>query len=334
MEPSLPGVGPLSGAEVERVLAAAIAAPSLHNSQPWRFALQRNSIELRADLDRTLPATDPDGRALRLACGAALFNLRTAVSALGWGAAIDVNRSPGDAELLARITPLGPRPAPPEDVALAQAIPRRRTARRPMTSTRLPPGTVEELRRAARREGCLMVLLRPEAVETVRRLTTTAHRLQLADPGFRREWRAWTGRGDGTADGVPLTAGGNLPPPGERLVVRDFTAGTGREPPPDRGFEADPSLGVLGTFHDLPAGWLQAGQALERVLLTATAGGLATGFVSAPIEVPAVRAELRTALGDALFPQMVLRFGQGPQPTSTPRRPLREVVVVGGDRSQ
>jgi hypothetical protein len=55
-------VGSLTEEEVAQVLVAATAAPSLHNSQPWRFRCIDSTIELRADLGRELPATDPDHR--------------------------------------------------------------------------------------------------------------------------------------------------------------------------------------------------------------------------------------------------------------------------------
>lgn len=78
--PSSLGLTPV---EVAAVLEAAASAPSVHNSQPWRFRVLADRIELHADFSRRLPATDPDDRELRLACGAALTNVRIALEALG-----------------------------------------------------------------------------------------------------------------------------------------------------------------------------------------------------------------------------------------------------------
>jgi hypothetical protein len=80
---TVPGALGLTPAQVADVLRAAGRAPSLHNSQPWLFRVTDDVIELHADPDRRLPATDPQDRELRLACGAALFNLRIAVHGFG-----------------------------------------------------------------------------------------------------------------------------------------------------------------------------------------------------------------------------------------------------------
>src|SRR5436309_3556153 len=69
----------LSAPGVTDVLEAASLVPSLHNSQPWRSRVLPHQIELHADLDRSLPATDPEQRELRLSCGAALLILRLAL---------------------------------------------------------------------------------------------------------------------------------------------------------------------------------------------------------------------------------------------------------------
>jgi len=73
----------LSQEQLQEVLVAATRAPSLHNTQPWSFRLAGEAIELYADRSRQLPVADPSGRELRIACGAALFNLRLALLGLG-----------------------------------------------------------------------------------------------------------------------------------------------------------------------------------------------------------------------------------------------------------
>src|SRR3954447_20558196 len=83
MTSSVPAGLGLSPDEVTAVLEAAALAPSVHNSQPWRFRVLPDRIELHADLTRRLPAADPDDKELRLACGAALGNMRIALEALG-----------------------------------------------------------------------------------------------------------------------------------------------------------------------------------------------------------------------------------------------------------
>ena len=135
---------------------------------------------------------------------------------------------------------------------------------------------------------------------------------------------AWTQRRE-TADGVPAEAGGPSPEPQDLLAMRDF-GGPARAS--GRDFESDPLVAVLGTPGDTFRDQLVAGQALQRVLLTATEHRLAVSLLSQPIEVPAARERLRRGLGRLGAPQMVLRIGYGQPGFPTPRRPVSEVVAL------
>jgi nitroreductase len=112
------------------------------------------------------------------------------------------------------------------------------------------------------------------------------------------------------------------------LPLRDFGLTRPDEPRRSAHFEARPTLVVLGTATDTPDQWLRAGQALERVLLTATLRGLATTPMSQPPEVPRLR-ELLAAPHDGTVPQVILRLGYGPASAASPRRPVSEVLIHG-----
>ena len=86
---------------------------------------------------------------------------------------------------------------------------------------------------------------------------------------------------------------------------------------------------MLGTTGNTPRDQLQAGYALQHVLLTITDHGLASSMLSQPIEVPAAKEQLRIALGRPGTPQMVLRIGYGDPAPATPRRPVAEVIDAG-----
>ena len=105
--------------------------------------------------------------------------------------------------------------------------------------------------------------------------------------------------------------------------MRDFGGGPRA---PGRDFESDPLVAVLGTAGDTTLDQLAAGQALQRVLLTATEHRLAASMLSQPIEVPAARERLRKGLGRLGVPQMVLRIGYGRPGFPTPRRPVADVI--------
>ena len=316
----------LTSQQVHSVLEAAIAAPSLHNSQPWRFRCTPDAIELQADTTRTLPAADPDNRELVLGCGAALLNLRLAIRAQGSYPDAGLCPDPHRPELLAIVRPQGQLRPTPADRELAAAIPRRRTNRRPFLPAEVPEPLRRQLRRAAETEHAWLAELPAHQLPMLRALGDHAHELQQRNPEFLAEWANWTGRNESGVDGVPARNGGPLPEPQDEWVVRDFSGGQAKPRVPGKDFEGRPMIAVVGSFHDEPLARLQAGQAMQRVLLTATAHGLAVSFLSHLVEVRQTRLELRTLIGGGIWPQTVLRIGYGTPVPATPRRSVEDVL--------
>jgi nitroreductase len=325
----------LSPDQVNSALAAAGRAPSLHNSQPWRFRLTEQAIEVYQDSDRALPATDPDGRELRLACGAALFNLRLALHGLRIQPSVTLLPDRERPELLATVHHGGWKLPTPEQDRLLRAIPSRHTNRRPFSPTSVALSEQHDLRRAALQEGAqLHVVDRREQRRRLRALAAQAHAEQTADPAFRAELDAWTAVPAERTDGVPAYAGGPLPEPQDAWVLRDFTAGTGSTRVTGKDFEEDPLIAVL-TPHLIGAyGDLQAGQALQRVLLTAVSVGVDCSFVSQLIEVDHVREELRRMIGATRSPSAVLRLGYGWPVLHTGRRPVHDLLIPKPHQAQ
>ncbi|MGP4016576.1 Acg family FMN-binding oxidoreductase [Saccharopolyspora sp. 5N708] len=319
MNTTIMPVGHLTADQVRQVLLAAVAAPSLHNSQPWRFHCTAAVIELQADRSHAVPVADPEHRELTLACGAALLNLRLAIRTTGVYPDVRMFPDHGNPDLLATVRPSGRRPATPIDRALAAAIPQRRTNRRPFLPLPVSAALQAELRQAAEAERSWLAILDRTQRPKLRALLRRAHDRQLADADFVAEWRRWTGHDRDNGDRVPAR-NGPLPEPRDEWVLREFSDGTAATEAAGKGFEPEPLICVLGSFQDSRQAQLQAGVAMQRVLLTATAAGLATSFLSQAVEVPATRKELRTLIGGGLWPQTVLRIGYGPPVPITPRR--------------
>lgn len=317
-------IGGLREAQVQGVLAAMAAAPSLHNSQPWRIECSAKLCELHADHTRELPAADPDHREMLLACGAALLNLRLAIRALGVAADVRLMPDPSRPTLLAVIRPQGAIVATEVDKKLAAAISRRRTNRRPFLDQPVPQSLWGPLRQAARSEQGWLALVPPAKQPELRGLIDSAHRTQRSEPRFMDEWRQWTGRSADCVDGVAVSSSGIVPEQQDLWMRRDFSGGQGQYRMAGRDFESDPLVAVIGSFNDLPLAQLQAGQAMQRVLLTATVEGLSASFLSQVVEVAQTRRQLRTLIGGGLWPQTMLRLGYGPPAPTTRRRSTSE----------
>lgn len=310
---------------LKAAVASAVRAPSVHNSQPWLWRIGADTVQLYADPDRRLH-TDPDMRDLVVSCGAALHHLQVAAAAMGWGTTVHRLPNPALTEHLAAVE-FRPAPSTAEVIQLSRAIAVRCSDRRRYTSWEVPDAHLGALISAAAACGVL-----------VRDIASEAGRMQLlrafedaavvhdADREYRAELARWSGH-HAASDGVPARNAVASTGPATRpfadpwlsqAVVRDMA-------------EADRML-MLYTAGDDRVSWLRAGEATSAILLTATKLGLATCPLTEPLEVPAVRAELRTGLlEDSGFPQMIVRIGWAatntPPLLPTPRRPLDDVLT-------
>jgi nitroreductase len=309
----------------------AILAPSTHNSQPWRFRVTDDAVEVWADPGRALPRIDPTRRQLLMSCGAALFHLRIGIRRFGSVDRVDYLPDPARPELLARIRRGRPIRPLARDVELFAAIPARRTNRGPFLTR--PVGAIESdlLEREVAAEGAWMIRLHPHDKLAVAHLIAEADRKQLADRAFRRELTRWlVPRGDRRRDGIPMVkkdVPSALPFAGPALL-RTFDVGGGVAAREQELATLSPMLAVLGTDLDEPRDWITAGEAMEAALLRATALGLGVSFLNQAIEEPELRPPIGRAARPTGFAQLILRFGWGEEVAPTPRRPLEEVLIA------
>ncbi|MBD0694943.1 Acg family FMN-binding oxidoreductase [Streptomyces sp. CBMA123] len=311
-----------------RVLAEAGGlAPSLHNSQPWRFRPTPDllGLEVHADLNRAVPAADPDGRALHISLGAAVFNLRVAAAHLGREAVVQLLPNGAEAQPRAVLDLSAPaRSAQPFGADLYPAIAGRHSSRHPFTNRDVPEAIVADLITAARDEGVTLTVLEEHGVRRVLDLTAEAEARIAADVTREAETRRWL-RLEPSFDGIPLAALGEHDRDA-RVPMRGFTGHPPRHTTPAERFEALPQLATLTTHSDGQAEWLRTGQAMERVWLLATVHGLRASVLHQAVEIPDTRWRLRdTAEGPANV-QLVLRLGYGPPGAASPRRRVEDVL--------
>jgi len=305
-------------------LRAAIAAPSIHNTQPWRFRPHADGVDVFADHARRLGVIDPAGREVLISVGAALFNLRVAILAHGRTPITKLLPSSYEPDRVAEVT-FG-QITPPSDTVrmLAQAIPRRHTNRRPFSTASVPNEVLKELVEAAAVEGGHLAVADPGAREAVLSLVRLAETSEHDEPRYWRELGEWTGLSPHRRDGVPSEAYGPWSAM-ETVPIRDFGLIVPARRRRVETFEPEPTIAVLYSTADSSRDWVTAGQALERSLLTATVRSVATTLMTQPLEIPNLRALLADA-ASALVPQAIVRFGYGPPSPPTPRRSLEEVV--------
>ncbi|MBU2669943.1 nitroreductase [Actinoplanes bogorensis] len=306
---------------LEQAAQAALHAPSVFNTQPWRWLIDGDTMELQADESRRLEATDRDGRLLTLSLGAALHHALTALAAAGWSYSVTRLPSPG---VVARIE-LG-APTSPAALDLAAAIPVRRTDRRAFGTRAVTDAELTKLRRLVEQNGAYLHVVPADKIPALAISAELAGAALSDDRDYRAELREWTHRPEGSGDGVPVDTA--VEPGLRRVPVRDFA-------PDDT-----PGL-AIGTAHDQGAAYvilfgrgdseldlLRGGEALSALLLAATADGLATAPLSDAVEVEWPRVLVRGLIAGLGEPFVVVRLGYADATTPLPPRPRRTDAIA------
>jgi hypothetical protein len=308
---------------------AAAWAPSVHNTQPWWFGTRGSTVTLHADPEHRLDVADPDGREMLISCGAALCTLRLAVRRLGRSPQVRMAPDPECPGLIADVT-LGPAQPPSVDEnRMYDQIRRRRTHRGGFRPEGLPAGLLQALRTCALDENAaLRVVADPRARIALGALTEVAEQLLRQNPDYCLEMARWaprpgSRRRDGIHDDAYQRDPRQLDP---QFAQRDYARGHGW------GLTADERQGAAGVVvlltmkADDRAAWLQAGQALQRVLLRAAENGVSAAFHTQALEIPELRDFVRARFCDGGYPQMIMRLGVAERESRSVRRPPEALI--------
>ncbi|UXA08354.1 nitroreductase family protein [Mycobacterium sp. SMC-2] len=313
-----------------RAVELACRAPSLHNTQPWRWVAGGPTVDLFADPQRTVPSADGSGRESIISCGAVLDHFRVAMAAEGWGIGVDEFPNPNNLDHLASIDFV-----PADYVATARrdraaAILRRRTDRRPFGAPRDWAAFEPVLRSAFDPDLVTLDVLADDARPRLVQAARLNEALRRYDDVYHHELRWWTapGRHD---DGIPEAALARGAQAGTVDVNRRFPDGQAKTGAP--GLKDQAEILVLSTPADTRADAFRCGQALSAILLECTMAGLATCPVTHVTELQASRDMVRELIPDAeAVPQVLIRVGTTSAGKGafepTPRRPVRDVLEM------
>ena len=311
----------------------ATLAPNSHNTQPWKFRLGDDTVDVIPDFSRRTPVVDPDDHHLYVTLGCAVENLVVAANASGRPADVAI-RDEGTAGTSIRVA-LG-RGAT-SDTALRDAIPARQSTRSVYDGRPLTGDELRELERAAARPGVDVVFFteRPE-LEKALEFIVAGNNAQVDDLAFVRELKAWIRYNPSaaleTGDGLFGKCTGNPSVPdwlGPIVFDLAFRKGA-EEKKLEKQLRSSAGLAVFAAGEESPAGWIDAGRSFERFALQATALGIRHAHVNMPVEVPSVRPAFADWLGmPGRRPDLVVRFGRAAAMPMSARRPLEDVIVAG-----
>jgi nitroreductase len=307
-------------------------APSVHNTQPWCWTVLPEALELRVVRERHLSVLDPEGRLLVVSCGTALHHARVALAAEGWSPVVERMPDPAQPDLLARLTGLTHTGADPDAMRMVQCMQVRRTDRRPVSDEPVSAAALNEIGRAAGREGVDLQVLDDAQKIQLASAAQQAAAVEADDPQLQEELAYWTNRA-GTGTGLPPEV---LPQEAPRTTVpaRDF--GRHGTLPVGPGHDRAAAYGILWGTEDEPDSWVRAGEALSAAWLAATRLGVSLVPLSGVVEVEATRNALRHMLSDMGYPYISMRLGLADPahagPPHTPRLDTAQTVDTSAVR--
>ncbi|GAB3226280.1 Acg family FMN-binding oxidoreductase [Mycolicibacterium hippocampi] len=310
-------------------LQLACRAPSLHNSQPWRWIATDNTVELFADPARLVRSADSTGREALISCGAVLDHFRVAMSASGWEAAVQRFPDPADPLHLATIE-FTPAAVSDQHRRRADAILLRRSDRLPLGP---PPGwddlagTFEE---HTARGGVRVDVVADEFRSSVAEASDLVEALRIHDAEYHSELSWWTA-GFVTDEGIPRSSLVSAAESDRVDVGRTFPVVVQAERRTEVDHDQSKIL-AISTEEDSSRSVLHCGEVLSAVLLDAAAAGLSTCTFSHITEVPTGRDIIASLLPGGGIPQALVRVGLAPSldatPPPTPRRPVEQVLQL------
>jgi hypothetical protein len=326
-------IGEIAFERARYLLRYAILAPSTKNTQPWKFAIAGDRIDILPDLTRWLRVSDPDQRELHLSLGCALENLIVAADHFGYACDVIYGASGAgspDAVASLTLTPAHARAPRIRPAGLFEGLTSRQTIHDVFTARGIPPGVQRQIAHLAGDVDVRLLLTNERAiVHALAALSAEADVSELGSADYRRELARVVGEGVfGTSRPVSVLG---------RIVLPHLNNGASLARRDRMLICETPLLGLIGTRQDDRASQVKAGQLFERICLMATILGLHVHPMSQALQIPTLRRQVARATEEPLFhPQQLFRLGYaGPQSRRhTPRRPVERVLVNANDPSR
>ena len=328
----------LDRAAAEAAVNVAVRAPSIHNTQPWRWVFDGEALTLLADRSRQLRVADPSGHSLLISCGAAAVLTELGLRAAGWRVESTLFPNPNDKDVLARFRAVG-RHEPDEALqAQIDAAMRRQSDRRPFSPEDVTDDDMDKLRDATRADGVYVDFpTQPDQRLDLAVAVSWADREERRDQAYIEEMNRWLRDPDvhATSDGIPLDAIPNVSDDHPRhtdVPVRDFEVGVSGRQLIARDIDERPLIGVVFTDSDMSIDQLRSGGGMMRLMIEAEFLGLASCPLSQAVDLTAFRGRLQGLMDWTGYPQMMLRIGHPTKTTPaaplTPRRARSDVLQV------
>jgi hypothetical protein len=317
----------LMSAQMLELIRYATLAASGHNTQPWKFAIKGDVIEIHPDYTRRLPIIDPDDRELWISLGCALENLIVASQVVGCTPEVTYPDITDFVHIrLHRDTP--------QNTTLFDFIPVRQTTRSEYDGQPVQNADLDQIHALPLEPGiALSFVTDVAALETVLEYVNQGDLNQIANKELVDELIEWLRFNKKEAltslDGLYSRCSGNPEVP--RWLGKMFVSGMKPEQQADadaRKLRSSSGAVIISSAADDKNTLVRTGQVYERMALTMTALDIKSGLLNQPIEDSELRSQLQNAMGlGASLPQLLMRFGYANAMPHSLRRPVEQVLM-------
>lgn len=324
---------------INELIYKATLAPSGHNTQPWKFSVNRNIILIYPDFDRTLPVVDTDNHALYISLGCALENLVISAKQDGLISSVDYF-SEDEAEECIRVTLTDE--STQKEKELFEAIPVRQSNRSMYDKRKISSVDIEKLLQANNSETISVKTFdtKGKEVEPVIKLVKEACEIQFNDKHFVEELISWIRFKKSEVrtkkDGLSAKVIGfpNVPRWLGRLILKTFVKPESEASKTEKQIRSSSHLFLFVCNENEKRDWVETGRIFQRIALTAASLGIAHAHLNMPCEVESVREKLSALLNlkNEEQPLLLIRLGYADEMPRSLRRPIDEVLINGIDK--
>jgi len=318
----------------KELIQKAIKAPSGHNTQPWKFKTDEDSITIYPDYNRSLPIVDADNHALFISLGCALENLVIAAQHFGFKTNITYYTEQAGSESI--VVQLTPSSAEKENGVLFNSIDIRQATRNKYNREPIPEKDIEKLRAISKQEDVQAILITTEKdTQQILELIKEGNMMQFSNPSFIAELIKWIRfnkkaaikQGDGLYGAV--TGNPSVPAWFGKLVMKLSYSPKKEASKCVELINSSSALMIFIAERNDKKAWINVGRSFERTVLMAASLNINHAHANMPCEELEVRQKLIDLLGlkNGEQPLLLIRLGYSEKMPYSFRRPLNDIML-------
>lgn len=323
----------LSPLQIEKIIEYAIQAPSGHNTQPWKFVIKENEIQIHPDFDRALPIVDSDNHALYISLGCAAENSIIAAKNFRINSTLKLLKDENAVDFINIKLTLDSKI---EKDDLFDFIEKRQVTRNAYNSKQIPTEDLNKIMSCFNFHGIEAKLF--TAKKDIKRLEPfiiEGSNIQFQNKAFVNELVSWLRfsknevkkKGDGiwhASMAMPSTGRflGNI-------IMKKFISAKSEAKRWKKSIKASAGFVLFVAEQNDILHLVNLGRAFQRFGLTATKLGISHAHANMPCEELEVREKMTKALGlENRHPLLLVRFGYSEKLPYSYRRPVDEVIEI------